>query len=201
MARGHAWGIAAAVALVVVGAAVPLSARSDDSADRGSSPLPSFKMIGTGFPGGQLLQDVLDVTSWRTTQHVGNFSYVPEALPPGTTRLLIGGDGEATLDTYHADGSGLIAVVAFSSGPSAVCGRARGMRLPCLREGLTGASEVGAFRHVAVYLSTADGSPPVSSDAAVRAAAEFWSAVRFVPISHASWYGSLLTRARALTAG
>jgi hypothetical protein len=174
--------------------------------------LPSPVLVRPDVPDHVLLQDALDITAWQHSQRVANFTALPVSRPKGLTRLLVGGGGDAVLDTYHLT-SGLIVVVAFSSARLTVCD-AKGTGILCVRDeqvpGFAEDSPVlssartqegeGALRHVTVYLTRPSGTVGKTEPDAVEAAG-YWSAVRFVPAPEASWFTQLVAKARVSTVG
>jgi hypothetical protein len=181
--------VGAAVLAVLALAGVALfSALSDGGNDSG---LPLMGVVPDDVPDHRLVQDALDLDAWRSQQPVANFTALPASRPPDLARMLIGGGGEAVLDTYHAV-SGIVAVVAFSEQSLSLCDEADS-GIVCLREEkLTdsllpdeitidgeGQEGAGALRHLTVY-ATHGARALAAGDPGVEELRDYWANVSFV---------------------
>lgn len=203
-------GLLAAAAVVVVAVVAVLLWRSPWAAPSASSVGPPVGIVRPDVPDHQLLQDALQIVATRRSQDAANFTAMPVTRPPQLARMLIGGGGEAILDTYHLT-SGLIVIVAFSTDRLNLCA-VENADVPCVRDeelpdmaqetkavvGDRTQEGAGGLRHLTVYFSYSD-RPVTEHDPSVAEARRYWSTVDLVPAVQALWFTQLVDVATTST--
>ncbi|GIF03940.1 hypothetical protein [Actinoplanes siamensis] len=181
-------GIAAAAVAAVALAGVAVTQMDHD--DRRASSMPDIPFIDQNVPDHQLLQDVIEVVTWRESGEANHFAYVPKDQPPSLTGLHIGGNGDAITDTYEF-GAGLQAIAAFAQKPMGYCDTAP--TGGCAKE-LTIPGDGAPTQYLSVYFVgvTAESQVDLSQH-------KFWKSTEIVPVSQARWFTDLVARAKAST--